>query len=251
MNFPDIDNEEWLDQVRTFMTDLSTRYMPGISVNIVVFHYNAGRLCLLLMRFADTGQYMLPGGYVLKEEDLDDAAIRCLTEWTGKGNLLPEQFYTTGKVNRAAEQTIEDTIRTKLPGIFENWLSQRKVSVCYYTMTDSSDINPSVIDYFISESRWSAISDMPDLLFDHKLIIEKAVLKLQADLDKKLLEYNMLPKEFTMGDLQKLYEAVFQRSFTRANFQRRMLSLGILERLGKKFDGGAHKAPYLYRVKSV
>jgi hypothetical protein len=118
-------------------------------------------------------------------------------------------------------------------------------------MTDSSDINPSVIDYFISESRWSAISDMPDLLFDHKLIIEKAVLKLQADLDKKLLEYNMLPKEFTMGDLQKLYEAVFQRSFTRANFQRRMLSLGILERLGKKFDGGAHKAPYLYRVKSV
>jgi len=92
---------------------------------------------------------------------------------------------------------------------------------------------------------------LPPLLFDHTTIIEKALSRLQSDMDQKLLSNNLLNEPFTMSDLQKLYEAVFQKKFTRSNFQRKMLKRDILARVGKKYEGRAHKAPYLYRFKKV
>jgi hypothetical protein len=70
---------------------------------------------------------------------------------------------------------------------------------------------------------------------------------LQSDLDEKLVGSNLMGENFTMNELQKLYEAVYQKKFVRTNFQRKMLSLGVLERLEKQYSGKSHKAPYLYR----
>lgn len=253
MNFRNFDGnhgKDWIAKAREYMTGLAASHMPGVSVNIVVFHYHEGSLQVLLMRFADTPFYMLPGGYVRNEEDLDHAAARCFREWTGKQEPLPEQFYTSGKANRFDPQLSQKFRSEQLPDVFENWFGQRKISVCYYVIADDSTVSPQVMDYFISAYQWTDITRLPDMMFDHRLIIEKAVHELQKDLDNKILEYRMVPEEFTMGELQRLYEAVYGHPFTRTNFQRRMLSLGILERLGKKYSGGAHKAPYLYRVKS-
>jgi hypothetical protein len=82
---------------------------------------------------------------------------------------------------------------------------------------------------------------------DHQQIINKALQALQRDLDQKLIGFNLMTEEFTMGDLQSLYETVLNKKLIRAAFQRKMLGLGILERLAKKWTGGAHKAPYLYK----
>jgi 8-oxo-dGTP diphosphatase len=81
---------------------------------------------------------------------------------------------------------------------------------------------------------------------DHQLIVEKALETLRNNLDRKLAKGNMLPPKFTMKDLQHAYEAILGTPLLRTTFQRRMLSLEILERHEKQYSGGAHKAPFLY-----
>lgn len=248
MNFKGIHDQEWTAKVRTYLSQAATHYLPGVSVNIVVFNYCDGKLNVLLMRFADTQKFMLPGGYVLKEEDLDDAALRCFRDWTGMGDRPLDQFYTSGKADRSMEQLLQGFIGSENTGE-ENWLEARKISVCYYAITEKAAIKPSGVDLFISEFQWTDTTAIPELIFDHHLIIDKAILRLQDDLDRKIVELDLLHEPFTMAELQRLYEVIFQRSLTRTNFQRRMLNLGILERVGKHYQGKAHKAPYLYRVK--
>jgi len=70
---------------------------------------------------------------------------------------------------------------------------------------------------------------------------------LQKNFDDKLIGFNLPPETFTMGEVQELYEAVHDKPFARNNFQKKVLSLNVLERLEKKFTGAANKAPYLYR----
>ena len=88
------------------------------------------------------------------------------------------------------------------------------------------------------------------LMQDHAAIIAKALETLRLNLDHKLIVFNLLPEHFTMGELQSLYETILNKKLIRAAFQRKMLGLGVLERLAKKWTGGAHKAPYLYRFVS-
>jgi ADP-ribose pyrophosphatase YjhB (NUDIX family) len=201
------------------------------------------------MRFADTKLFMLPGGYVIKDEDLEDAALRIFNEWTGVQNNHLEQFYTSGKADRNSEHLIRDMLQQTNKLVSDPWFDQRKISVCYFALLNETEINPVKVDFFVSEYQWTNISEIPALLFDHNHIIRKAIEKMQDDLDHILIDRPLFKEEFTMRELQKLYEAVFQKSFTRTNFQRRMLNLDILERIGKHYTGKAHKAPYLYRFK--
>jgi hypothetical protein len=94
---------------------------------------------------------------------------------------------------------------------------------------------------------WFGLDEMPPLVFDHSYIVKKALAILRLRLNDKLLGQNLLPDTFTMQELQNLYEAILGRKFQRANFQRKILGMRILERVDKKFSGRAHKAPYLYR----
>ena len=73
-----------------------------------------------------------------------------------------------------------------------------------------------------------------------------ALKTLRRQLSYQPVGYNLLPVKFTMSDLQQLYETILGQSLDRRNFQKRMLSSGILERLDERKTGGAHKAPYLY-----
>ena len=86
-------------------------------------------------------------------------------------------------------------------------------------------------------------------MLDHQEMVWKALETLQDNLDRKLIGFNLLPDTFTMGDLQMLYETILGEKLNRSSFQRRILGLDILERVDKKWTGGAHKAPYLYRFK--
>jgi hypothetical protein len=77
----------------------------------------------------------------------------------------------------------------------------------------------------------------------------KALESLRRNLDEKLVAFELLGDTFTMSDLQMVYETILGKRLVRTNFQRKILSLEILERIEKKYTGGAHKAPYLYRLK--
>lgn len=229
--------------------DMSSIYMPGVSINTVLFSYQHGKLNVLLLKFATTESFMLPGGYIKKDEDIDDAALRILRERTGIKNIYLEQFHISGKATRSADKAVKQAIHQLGLTNIEDWLNQRKISACYYALVDESELHPKVNERFVSEFRWMNVNKLPDLLFDHNEIIKKAISRLQLDMDRKLISNNLLQEPFTMPELRALYETVYQKKFTRSNFQRKMLSIGILERVGKKHDGQANKAPYLYKFK--
>lgn len=237
INSPDIDIE---------MSDI---FLPGVSINTVLFSYHNKNLNVLLLKFATTDSFMLPGGYIKKDEDIDDAALRILKERTGLDNIYLEQFYIAGQATRSMDEIVKQALLDLgIPNI-DNWLNQRMISACYYALVDESELHPEVKEKFISEFKWMNIKSIPDLLFDHNLIIEKAISRLQLDMDRKLISNNLLKEPFTIPELHTLYEAVYQKKFTRSNFQRKMLRLGILDRVGKKHEGQANKAPYLYTFK--
>jgi len=237
--------------IREFLQTAPGIYMPGISVDTIIFGFHNNKLKVLLLRFADTQYFVVPGGYIKKEEDLDDAALRILQERTGLQNIYLEQFYTSGSMGRLKE-TIAKEMLEKIAGTIPNksWFEQRFISVCYYALIDDTKVDP-VTEVFFTEFKWFDVNKLPKLLYDHDLMIKKALNRLQSDLDEKLVGFNLMTETFTMGQLQKLYEAVYQKKFVRTNFQRKMLSLNVLERLEKQYNGKAHKAPYLYRFVSL
>lgn len=224
-------------------------YLPGVSIDAVIFSFSNERLKVMLLRFATISQYSLPSSYIKKAEALDSAAHRILQERTGLKRVYLQQFYTAGSalrnLNKTALKTLENFVG-KLPA--GNWFQQRFVSVCYYALVDETKIVAKKEPY-VYEVKWFDVNDLPRLVFDHRETIEKALVRLQMDLDQNHVGAILINDAFTMGELQKLYEAIHQRKLSRTAFQRKMLSLNILERLEKKYTGKAHKSPYLYRFK--
>lgn len=231
--------------IKEYLESASKIYLPAVSIDTVIFSFHANKLNVLLLCLDNANSFLLPGGYIKKEEDLDDAALRVLQERTGLKDIYLEQFYTSGKSNRSYEKVIQKIFKQfgVKPG---HWMEQRFISVCYYALVDETKVHPTT-DPFVTGFKWCDINKLPKLLFDHQFIIEKALQRLQADLDQKLVGFNLMNETFTMNNLQKLYEAVYQKKFVRTNFQRKMLNLGVLKRLDKHYNGEAHKAPYLYK----
>mgnify|MGYP001182250697 FL=1 len=242
-----ISDKELQKGIRQFLETAPDIYMAGVSVDTVIFGFHNDKLKALMLRFGNTPYFVLPGGYILKDENLDDAALRILQERTALKNIYLEQFYTSGNISRSKEE-IAIELTQKMIGTIpnSNWFAQRFVSVCYYALVDDTKVNP-ITEVFFTEVKWFDVNKLPKVLYDHDAIINKALKRLQADLDEKLVGFNLMSETFTMGQLQKLYEAVYQKKFVRTNFQRKMLSLGVLERLEKQYSGKSHKAPYLYR----
>lgn len=232
--------------IKDFLEAAPKTYLPGVSIDTVIFSFHNNKLKVLLLRLGDMPYFSLPGGFIKKEENLDDAALRTLQERTGLENIYLEQFYTSGNAIRFNENIVHEKLKTLVNLADNNWLQQRFISVCYYALVDETKVNPQP-GPFTSEFQWVDIKKVPTLLYDHNLIIQKALNRLAADLDQKLVGFNLMNETFTMGELQKLYEAVYQKKLVRTNFQRKMLSLNVLERLEKQYNGKAHKAPYLYR----
>ena len=222
-------------------------YMHGLAIDAVIFGFHDKQLKVLLMQYKKTGVFALPGGFIHEKENLNDAAQRVVSERTGLKNIYLEQFYTFGDYSRHDPSPMK-TILTAMgkPLQDDHWLLQRFISVGYYALVDFTKAKPTPAIIFDS-CEWYDLSNIPPLVQDHTQIVKKALETLRVHLDDKLIGFNLLPDEFTMGDLQQLYETVLDKKLLRPAFQRKMLSLGILERLSKKFGGGAHKAPYLYR----
>jgi len=242
-----ISNNEFKKITRQFLETAPDIYMPGLSVDTVIFGFHDGKLKVLLSYVGDPPYYGLPGGFVRKDEDLDNAALRILQERTGFENIYLDQFYTSGKKDRSNEKILMDLIEKVIgKGAEINWFRQRFVSVCYYALIDDTKVKPSS-EVIFGEFKWCDINKIPELIFDHNLIIKKALATLRSDLDDKLVGSNLMSETFTMNELQRLYEAVYLQKLVRTNFQRKMLSLGVLERLEKQYNGKSHKAPYLYR----
>ena len=225
-------------------------FLPGLALDAVIFGFHQNQLKILLVEYRNTGLFALPAGFIGEAENLNDAARRALSERTGLRDIYLDQFYVFGDRNRQDVATLRAIMVGK--GIVpadDHWLLHRFVSVGYYALVDFTKAVP-IPDALSDGCGWYDLANLPPLILDHGVMVEKALETLRANLDRKLIGFNLLPETFTMGDLQSLYETVLDQPLRRSSFQRKMLSLGILERMEKKWTGEAHKAPYLYRFVS-
>lgn len=221
-------------------------YLPHIAFDTVVFGFSGDQLKILLLEFRDTNWFALPGGFVQKDEDLDLAVKRGLKQRTGLSNLHLEQYHTFGSMQRSQPEVMRTILRNtgsdpnKYP-----WMLDRFISIGYYCLIDHQKVNPTP-DHLSDSIDWYPVDALPPLLFDHEEMVEKALKTLRQNLDTLLVGINMLPERFTIKELQAIHEAILGEQLSRSSFQRRMLASGLLERHEKRFEGGAHKAPYVY-----
>ncbi len=226
--------------------DQST-FIPGISLDCVIFGFDDSRLKVLLLRMRGMKAWALPGGFLMHSEHGDDAAMRILKERTGVSNLFLQQFKTFTDPNRNSGVPIKDLVANNVIQEDEiKFFESRFISIGYYALTNHSKVKPTV-DHLSDECAWHDLEEIPDLMYDHKDILTKALDEVRADLQYHPIGQNLLPQKFTMPELQSLYEAILDKKLDRRNFSRRVMSYGILEKLDEHRTGLAHKAPRLYK----
>ena len=203
---------------------------PSVTVDIVVFGYDGGHQLkmLLIERGSDPfkGSWALPGGFVDMDENLEQAALRELEEETGVRDLYVEQLYTFGAPGRDPRG--------------------RVISVAYFSLVNLQD-HPAVAASDATRAEWFPAHDLPELAFDHSEIIKTAKERLANKVRYQPIGFELLPEEFTLGQLQQLYETVLNvEAFNKRNFRTRILRTGILEEVGRQ-QNVAHRPAVLYR----
>jgi len=214
-------------------------FLPHLSADPVIFGFDNNELKVLLLKMNYRKQWMLPGGYIRKDEDLDEGIVRLLKERAGVAVSYLEEFGVFGKKNRS-EFYFEDFDET----LFQK---QRFITIGFYALYNATTLHP-VADEMSETCEWIYLSELPEieLAMDHREIIEKALLTLREKISIKPIGFNLLPEKFTLPELQKLYEAILGKELNRGNFYRKIKNLGILRKLDEQRRGGAYKAPDLY-----
>lgn len=201
-----------------------------VAVDCVVFGYEAGELKLLLYPRAFEpvkGSWSLMGGFVQDNESSEDAAYRVLRQTTGLDDIFLEQVYTFSEPEREP--------------------FDRVISIAYFALIRIDKYKKNKTEIF--GAKWWPINELPPLIFDHSAMISQALKKLQQKAGSSLVGSELLPQKFTLLQLRKLYEAIYQRSFDPGNFRKKILSLGVLEKLDHKNSTESKKGAYYYRVK--
>jgi ADP-ribose pyrophosphatase YjhB (NUDIX family) len=224
----------------------SKDYIPHLAYDSVIFGFNGTQLKILVLEYHNTNFFALPGGFVKRDENLDDAVKRGLRERTGLDNIYLEQFHTFGSLSRSEPKIMRKILKESDFDLKENyWMFDRFISVAYYALINYDEVNPQP-DELSDSINWYAIDELPPLMMDHQEIVEKALQVLRDNLERKLVGMKLLPPKFTMKQLQQVYEAILGEKLRRSSFQRKILALDILQRHEKLFQGKAHKAPFLY-----
>jgi ADP-ribose pyrophosphatase YjhB (NUDIX family) len=223
------------------------KFLRGVAIDCVIFGYHEKVLKILILEYKETDLFALPGGFIRKDENIDEAARRVLFERTKLQNISLNQFYTFGSLNRFNPEPMRVIMQKNgLQPKEDHFLLQRFISTGYYALVDFKEAQP-IADFLSDSCRWYDIHHLPTLLWDHEHIIQKALESLRENIDHRAVGLNLLDDEFTMRELRNLYETILDKELNRSGFHRKMINSGRLDRIGKKNTGKAHRSPYLYR----
>jgi ADP-ribose pyrophosphatase YjhB (NUDIX family) len=199
------------------------------AVDCIIFGFDGTTLKLLLVQRAiqpEKGGWSLMGGFIQPEESADIAALRILKKLTGLEGVYLEQLHTfTGPDRDPIERTL---------------------SVTYFALIDIHRYEKQLSDEYHAE--WFPLTEIPKLIFDHPEMVRLAREKLRYKAALHPLLFELLPKKFTLPQLQSLYECVYDVAFDKRNFTRKVLSTHLLVKQKDKDKGNSKKGAYFYKI---
>lgn len=221
---------------------------PHISVDCVIFGFDGENLKVLLIRRSianpDKPQetitdFKLPGDFITDEEDLETAASRVLNELTGLRNIFLKQLWVFGSPNRINKEKDFNWLRetTGLP-------IERVVTVAYYSLIKIGESQQELVNK--SNAIWVKHDDIIDLAFDHYEILQRALRVLRKRLQNEPIGFELLPKTFTIRQLQNLYEIILGKELDNRNFRKKILKAEYLVPTKEKETDVAHKPARLF-----
>ena len=199
----------------------------ALSVDCIIFGFDEAKLKVLLIR-SDLKKYSskwsLLGDLVFPNEDLDAAAYRILKQRTGLSDVYLEQVSTFGTVDRHP--------------------AGRVVTVAYCSLINVQHHKLNILD---NELHWHDVKSVTDLAFDHQQIFDTCLQQLQKRVREHPLGFNLLPKKFSLRDLQNLYEAILDIKLDRRNFRKKFFSMDFLVDLNEMEQDVSHRPGKLYK----
>lgn len=164
------------------------------------------------------------GGFLNRNESIDNAAERVLDELTGLENVFMEQIGVFGEIDRD-------------PG-------ERVLSVAYYALINIDDFDKKLLEKH--NATWVSMKEMPKLIFDHTLMVKKALRQLQRKASVEPIGFNLLPDKFTVPQLQALYEAIYGHDLDKRNFRKKVHTMDFLEKSDEKDKNNSKRGAFLY-----
>ncbi len=219
------------------------RLNPHVSVDCVIFGFDGNRLQILLIERNSDSKFALPGDLILEDENLDEAAYRILKELTGLKDIYMEQFRTFGGPDRISQSEDVEWLRRQRAEP-----NARVITVAYFSLIRIEDVN-LVASSFAKSTQWVEVPVEIELAFDHNEIVDMALETLGNKLEHETVGFNLLPQKFTLGQLQKLHEAVLGIELDKRNFRKKLLAKDLLHPLDERELGVAHKPARLYKLK--
>ncbi|MDQ6762692.1 MAG: NUDIX hydrolase [Bacteroidota bacterium] len=198
-----------------------------IAVDCIIFGFDGKNLKALLIKRGfepQLGNWSLMGGFVKRDEAVEKAAFRILEGLTGLTNIYLEHLFTFGDVNRD-------------PG-------GRVISIAYFALIKINGYSQELMKEH--NAKWFEIGQIPRMIFDHKKMILLAKERLRQKVTNHPIGFELLPEKFTLPQLQNLYEAIYETTFDKRNFSRKILSLHILEKLKEKEKLTSRRGAFYY-----
>ena len=204
---------------------------PAVTVDVVVLTISGGRLAAVLIQRAEwphEGKWALPGGFVGIDESLKRAAWRELREETGLSAAYLEQLGAFGRPDRDPRE--------------------RVITVVYIALAPADRLQLQA-GSDAKDARLFYVDELPELAFDHARIIGHAIDRVRERLDTAGIARRLMPKRFTLPELQLACEAVWGTPVDKRNFRKKLAALELVEPTGELRQGGAHRPAKLFRIK--
>lgn len=198
-----------------------------VAVDCIIFGFDGKQLKALLIKRGfepEKGKWSLMGGFIGKRENAEEAATRILFQLTGMNNIYMEQLSAFTDVKRDS--------------------AGRVISIAYFALINIADYSEQL--QLEHEAKWFLLHRIPPLIFDHRKMVMKAKERLQEKVVAHPVGFELLPTKFTLPQLQNLYEAIYEMPLDKRNFTKKMLSLGVLNKLNEKEKKSSRNGAFYY-----
>lgn len=206
--------------------------LTHFTIDCVIFSFNEGELKVLLTernKYPYKDWWALPGFFVDQYEEMEEAVQRILYELTGLQDIYMDQLAAFAGVKRHPEGRI--------------------LTVAYYTLLKYQDMENKIkpVTDYMKKAEWFAVKNLPELAFDHALIINKSLEKLKQTISYTPIAFELLPEKFTLTQLQQVYEAILEEKLDKRNFRKKIAAYSYIKELNELQQGVSYRAARLYK----